>query len=124
MIDREEAQALLAGPKQELPCNPQTPEEILVAMKAASQNYYREAIATKCHTFIEFTGLMNEYIKICERNLKQRGLNFTETSIHTDKPRLHIEEWELDYINQKLQCIFPELLLVKAGSIEIGATDK
>jgi hypothetical protein len=118
------AKALLGGPKQELPHNPRTPEEILAAMKAASNNYYREAIATNCHTFIEFTGLINEYIKICERNLQQRGIDFTNTSVHTDGPRLHIEDWELDYINQKLCCIFPELLLVKTESVEIAATDK
>ncbi len=116
MLTKEEAVTLLSGPKKELPDSPQTPEEILVAMKAASNNYYREAIATNCHTFIEFTGLMNEYIKICERNLKQRGIDFTKTSVHcSDEPRLQIEGWELDYINSKLQCIFPNLQLVKVG---------
>jgi hypothetical protein len=115
MLTREEALALLGGARKELPDSPQTPEEILRAMKAASNNYYREAIATNCHTFIEFTGLMNEYIKICERNLKQRGIDFTKTSVHCPgEPRLQIEGWELDYINEKLQCIFPNLKLVEA----------
>lgn len=112
MMTRQEAVNLLGGSKKELPDSPQTPGEILVAMKAASNNYYREAIATNCHTFIEFTGLMNEYIKICERNLKQRGVDFTKTSVHCPgEPRLHMEDWELDYINEKLQCIFPDLKL-------------
>jgi hypothetical protein len=129
MIDTEEAKTLLGCPKQELPHNPQTPEEILVAMKAASANYYREAIATNCHTFIEFTGLINEYIKICERNLKE-GVDFTQTSAHTDGPRLHVEQWECDYINDKLRCIFPNLRMVKLddlkklGDSEKTATDK
>ncbi|MCC3586675.1 hypothetical protein [Microcoleus sp. PH2017_30_WIL_O_A] len=122
MIDTEEAKTLLGGPKQELPHNPQTPEEILVAMKAASANYYREAIATNCHTFIEFIGLINEYIKICER---------TQTSAHhTGGPRLHVEQWECDYINDKLRCIFPNLRMVKLDDLkklehsEKTATDK
>lgn len=114
MLTREEAQTLLGGARRELPDSPQTPEEILEAMKIASNNYYREAIATNCHTFIEFTGLINEYIKICERNLKQRGVDFTKTSVHCPgEPELQIEDWELKYINDKLGCIFPNLQLVK-----------
>ncbi|MEG4109009.1 hypothetical protein [Microcoleus sp. S13_C5] len=113
-LTTEEAQALLGGTRKELPGSPQTPEEILEAMKAAANNYYREAIATNCHTFIEFTGLINEYIKICERNLKQRGVDFTKTSVHTPgESKLQIEGWELEYINDKLRCIFPDLKLVE-----------
>ncbi|MEG4335427.1 hypothetical protein QUB40_26340 [Microcoleus sp. AT9_A2] len=112
MLTREEAKALLGGVRKELPDSPQTPEEILKAMKAAANNYYREAIATNCHTFIEFTGLINEYIKICERNLNQGGVDFTKTSVHCPGgPRLHVEDWELAYINDKLRCIFPSLQL-------------
>lgn len=114
MLTKEEAVTLLGGTRKELLDSPQTPEEILEAMKAASNNYYREAIATNCHTFIEFTGLMNEYIKICERNLKQRGVDFTKTSVHSPgEPKLQIEDWELAYINDKLRCIFPNLRLVE-----------
>ncbi|MEG3842938.1 hypothetical protein [Microcoleus sp. herbarium14] len=124
MINREEAVNLLGGSKKELPDYPQTLEEILAAMKAASGNYYREAIATNCHTFVEFTGLMNEYIKICERNL-DRGIDFTKTSVHCPgEPRLHIEDWELDYINEKLQCIFPNLELVKVEDSVAVQTDR
>jgi hypothetical protein len=124
MIDREEAITLLGGPKRKLPNNPRTPEEILAAMKAASANYYREAIATNCHTFIEFTGLMSQYISICERNLKE-GVDFTQISVHhTGGLKLHITDWELEYLAQKLKCIFPELQLVKTESVEITATDK
>lgn len=115
MLTTEEAKALLGGSRKELPDSlPQTPEEIVEAMKIASHNYYREAISTNCHTFIEFTGLINEYIKICERNLQQRGVDFTQTSVHSPgEPRLHIEGWELQYINDKLRCIFPNLQLVE-----------
>lgn len=114
MLTAKEAVALLGGARKELPDSPQTPEEILEAMKIASHNFYREAIATNCHTFIEFTGLINEYIEICERNLKQRGIDFTKTSAHCPgEPRLQIEGWELDYINDKLRCIFPNFKLVE-----------
>ena len=124
MLTIQEAVNLLGGSKKELPDSPQTPKEILAAMKAASNNYYREAIATNCHTFVEFTGLINEYIQICEKNLDQ-GVDFTKTSVHCPgEPRLHIEGWQLEYINEKLQCIFPDLQLVKIQSSETAATDK
>ena len=87
-------------------------------MKAASKNYYREAIATNCHTFIEFTGLINEYIKVCEENLKV-GIDFTQTSGHRpEEPALKIQPHQLHYINDKLGCIFPNLQVVK---VEKGA---
>jgi len=121
MLTKEEAVSLLGGSKKELPDSPQTPEEILEEMKIAASNYYREAIATNCHTFIEFTGLINEYIKICERNLKQRGVDFTKTSTHCPgEQKLQIKDWELQYINDKLRCIFPNLQLVE---IEDGETN-
>ncbi|MEG4842478.1 hypothetical protein [Microcoleus sp. B9-D4] len=120
-LTTKEAIALLRGARKELPDSPQTPEEILEAMKAAANNYYYEAIATNCHTFIEFTGLINEYIKICERNFKQRGVDFTKTSVHfPGEPKLDIEGWELDYINDKLRCIFPDLKLVKETGEDDG----
>ncbi len=124
MLTIQEAVNLLGGSKKELPDSPQTPKEILAAMKAASNNYYSEAITTNCHTFVEFTGLINEYIQICEKNLDQ-GVDFTKTSVHCPgEPRLHIEGWQLEYINEKLQCIFPDLQLVKIQSSETAATDK
>jgi hypothetical protein len=125
MLTKEEAVTLLGGCRKELPDDPQTPDEILKAMKIAANNYYREAIATNCHTFIEFTGLINEYIKICERNLKQRGVDFTKTSAHCpDEPRLQIESWQLDYINDKLRCIFPNLQLVETKDTLEDQTDE
>lgn len=125
MLTKEEAVTLLGGSRKELPDSPQTPEEILQAMEIAANNYYREAIATNCHTFIEFTGLINEYIKICERNLKQRGVDFTKTSAHCPgEPKLQIEGWELDYINDKLRCIFPNLQLVEIKDTLEAQTDE
>jgi tyrosine-protein phosphatase YwqE len=113
MIDKEEAIALLGGPKQKLPDNPRTPEEILAAMKSASANYYREAIATNCHAFIEFTGLINEYVKICDENLRA-GNDFTQANIHTKSgtQSLIMSPHNIDYLNEKIQCIFEGRLML------------
>lgn len=39
----------------------------LTAMRAASDAFYLAAIRIGVHPFIEFTGLMNEWIKAAER---------------------------------------------------------
>jgi hypothetical protein len=113
MLSTEEATALLGGPRREMPNSPQTPEEILKAMRIASDNFYREAIATNCHAFIEFTGLMNEYIKLCEENLRL-GIDFTKSNAHCgDEVPLKMKPYHLDYMNMKIHCIFQNLRLVE-----------
>jgi len=78
--------------------------DMLVKMRAASNAYYTAACSTGVHPFIEFAGLMNEYIKICEHNMND-GIDFTETSVHTGRT-LHIHEHEVAYIGEKFGCIF------------------
>ncbi|WP_293126879.1 hypothetical protein [Microcoleus sp. bin38.metabat.b11b12b14.051] len=88
-----------------------TPQETLERMRAASDNFYNEAVRTNCHTFIEFTGLLNEYIKICEENLAV-GIDFTQSNAHIKGPQLKIQEHEVDYLNEKLCCIFQGLIIL------------
>jgi hypothetical protein len=83
-----------------------TPEESLDRMRAASKTLYNMAIRTDCHAFIEFTGLMNEYIKICEKNHAQ-GLDFRNSNAHIGKSQqMQIQPYQVDYLNEKLHCIF------------------
>jgi hypothetical protein len=79
-------------------------EEALRKMKEASSNYYFAAQRIGVHPFIEFTGLMNEYIQACERAHHQ-GIDFTDCSTHSGLS-LPLRPYEVDYINQKLECIF------------------
>lgn len=88
-----------------------TPEDSLVKMREASDQFYVAATKVQCHAFIEFTGLMNEYIKVCEANLK-RGTDFRELNVHGEG-QLHIEPYQLNYIRDKLNCIFQGALKVK-----------
>lgn len=112
MLTKEEAVSLLGGSEQQVPESPQTPEEILEAMKAVASNYYRQAIATNCHAFIEFTGLMNEYIKVCEQNLAA-GRDFTQINAHTSEQPMDFEYHNIQYINSKLECIFKGLIVLQ-----------
>ena len=88
-----------------------TPEESLDRMRRAADNFYVEAIRTDCHAFIEFTGLLREYCKVCEENLA-RGIDFRELNGHTSQ-RMQLQPHEIDYFNEKLNCIFQGLLRVE-----------
>ena len=76
----------------------------LQRMRAASSAFYAAAVQTGCHPFIEFTGLMNEYIKVCERAHKA-GVDFTNCSTHSGS-HLPMQSFEVEYVNEKLECIF------------------
>lgn len=73
-------------------------------MQAVSDRFYREAIQTGNHAFIEFAGLMNEYIMVC-RKAAASGIDFTMASIHTERP-LPFREHHLRYLQEKLSCIY------------------
>ncbi|MCT7958853.1 hypothetical protein [Laspinema palackyanum] len=86
--------------------NELTPQESLELMQKASSEFYQKAIATNCHAFIEFTGLMNEYIKIC-RDYQQNNPNhdFREHNQHTGYV-MKLQPYQADYIKEKLHCIY------------------
>lgn len=79
-------------------------EEALKKMKAASATFYHMATLIGVHPFIEFTGLMNEYIKACEQ-AHATGLDFSDCTAHSGL-HLPLRPYEVDYINEKLECIF------------------
>lgn len=73
-------------------------------MHRVSAAFYSAAIKIGNHPFIEFTGLMNEYIKACEV-AHERNIDFTECDTHTGI-HLPLEIYMVNYINEKLECIF------------------
>lgn len=89
-----------------------TPEETLGRMEAAADQFYTLAVATNCHAYIEFTGLLREYCKVCRENLA-RGIDFRELNGHRSE-RMELQPYELHYFQEKLNCIFQGLLVVKA----------
>jgi len=88
-----------------------TPEETLDRMDAAANQFYMLATATECHAYIEFTGLLREYWKICRENLA-RGIDFRELNGPRSQ-RMELQPYEIDYFNEKLNCIFQGLIVVK-----------
>lgn len=78
---------------------------MLTKMQAVSSAFYAGAVRTGCHPFIEFTGLMNEYIQLCRAAMVQ-GEDFTETSVHGSGKPLPMQPHHRDYLNEKLECIY------------------
>lgn len=84
---------------------------IISKMRSTSAVFYGMSINCGNHAFIEFTGLMNEYIKVCERAVTD-GIDFTLASTHTGVA-LPFQEHHRRYLLEKLECIYgpsmPEL---------------
>jgi hypothetical protein len=76
---------------------------MLQRMRAASSRFYGEACAIGCHPFIEFTGLMNEYLKCCAATL-EAGRDFTQASAHAGG-RLEMARHSVEYFAEKMNCI-------------------
>ena len=76
----------------------------LAEMQLVSNDFYARAAKIGVHPFIEFCGLMNEYIKCCEYAHKQ-GIDFSECNKHTGE-HLPMQPFAVGYINEKLECIF------------------
>lgn len=84
--------------------SPEERETALNKMETAVDDFYRQAICIHNHPFIEFTGIMQAYIKTCRR-AHEAGIDFTECNRHTGNP-LPMESFEISYLNEKLNCIF------------------
>jgi hypothetical protein len=83
--------------------------EIITKMRAVSNQFYAGAVMTGMHAFIEFAGLMNEFILLCAMAQKE-GLDFTMASTHTGKA-LPMEAPQASYLAEKLNCIYGPALL-------------
>lgn len=94
-------------------------EAMLEKMRRASDAFYYLAQQTHCHPFLEFTGLMNEYIQICLK-AHQMDIDFTMTSIHTGKA-LPIGDHNIAYLGEKLSCIYGSSLDERAARMLVYA---
>lgn len=85
----------------------------IAAMGKISHDFYYEAIKTNNHPFIEFCGLMNEYIVVCSQTLAD-GKDFSMINTHAgDGQSLTVREFNKDYLEQKLNCIFDNIFDIK-----------
>lgn len=89
-------------------------EQALRLMRGASDAFYRSAVSIGNHPFIEFAGLMNEYINAC-RLAHEQGIDFSECSRHSGQV-LPLHPVMSDYVNEKLECIFSGAKVLDASS--------
>lgn len=88
--------------------------EMLVKMRRASAIFYGLAVQTHCHSFIEFTGFMNEFIKLCEA-AEEKGIDWTMSNVHVQGSHFPMKPHHAEYLGEKFGCIF-------AGTL--GSDDK
>lgn len=93
--------------------NPEERERALRSMRAVSSLFYAQAVQIGNHPFIEFAGLMNEYIQCCE-DAHRQGIDFTECNKHNGQV-LPIKEFRAHYLNEKLECIFSGTRVVEVA---------
>jgi hypothetical protein len=102
----------MQGQSDNAPADLETDRELILGkMQRASDTFYRLAVWSECHSFVEFTGLMNEFIKICRQSL-QDGIPFEQASTHSGVA-LAMQPFHAAYLAEKLNCIYGMSLLAK-----------
>lgn len=98
-------------------------KQALNLMQMASHEFYKAAVSIGVHPFIEFTGLMNEYITIC-RMAEKNNKEWVHASTHSGVP-LRMHEHSVKYLAEKLDCIYgptlrahPEMMKALLGQAE------
>lgn len=89
---------------------------VIRRMKHASDTFYALAAMAGNHSFIEFTGLLNEYIQVCSRAIDD-GIDFTMASTHTGVA-LPMESYNFGYLAEKLNCIYGPSLVADPKRLE------
>jgi hypothetical protein len=83
-------------------------QELLASLEVIDSilaTFYYSAIYTNVHTFVEFTGLMTEYTKICRQSLAE-GIDFSRANTHSKEGKLVVHPYNTEYLQEKLNCIF------------------
>ena len=103
--------------------------KMVAGMEAISAWFYPQAVKIGHHAFIEFCGLMNEYINMCQASLDQ-GADFTKSNVHVGGS-LPIAPHHARYLAEKFECIFgptfaanPRMALIFAEAVFPGFTLK
>jgi hypothetical protein len=79
--------------------------------KVAEQVYwmfFHAEMGARVHAFIEFCGVLNKYVQICQRCAGE-GIDFTQFNTHTGQA-MPVEMHDMEYLGEKLQCIFGPII--------------
>lgn len=78
---------------------------ILGRMAQASDVFYGMARLAGCHSFIEFAGLMNEYINVCRDMTAAGDLTWIHANTHSERG-VALRSHHIRYLAEKLDCIY------------------
>lgn len=70
--------------------------------------FFHAGMGSRCHAFLEFNGLISQYVKIAQR-AAAAGIDFTQANVHNQTP-LPVEIHDLEYLAEKIRCIFGPLI--------------
>ncbi len=116
-VEHEDKTTAWYEPRELLPIEPYTytPEEraeMIRKMQRIVDVFYPLASAAGCHAFIEFTGLMTEFVKVCA-DAHARGQQFPFANTHSGEA-MPFKPYHLKYLGEKLNCIYGPALLTDA----------
>lgn len=77
-------------------------------VQVAVERCYWIMMEANVHSFTEFNGLMAIWANILQR-CADENISFHEANTHSGKP-LPVETHDLDYLAEKLECIFGPIL--------------
>jgi hypothetical protein len=73
-------------------------------MRDAANRIYPILVQCNVHPFIEFNGLMQKYVDICQ-NAARKGIAFPDLHEHSGEA-VPVEAHDMLYLAEKLRCIF------------------
>lgn len=84
------------------------PHDIVQLLQKLCDHFYwlcfRNGLASKCHPFLEFNGVMQQYVSMC-RSAADNGIDFAHCSVHQNRS-LPMRVADASYLADKLNCIF------------------
>lgn len=95
----------------------ETVRELRSVVGAFYFELFERNVGTVAHAFIEFCGVMNEYLKIAG-DLAVLGVDFRQLNKHTGAVA-EVEPYRIQYLGEKLDCIFSPL----GASVKLFAAD-
>jgi hypothetical protein len=93
-------------------------EEVLRRLAQLTEEFYwkcfRAEIGMWAHAFLEFNGLMSVYIEC----LREADVDPREVNVHS-AAKFHVPDHRLEYLAEKLECIFSPILSANPNAREI-----
>ena len=82
-------------------------QALTLKMRATANTVYVLLQSCQVHAFIEFNGLMQKYVDLCQRAADE-GVDFSMYNTHNEKS-FTVHGHDIEYLAEKFDCIFGPL---------------